>query len=76
MNRIYCVAVHANPDCFREPVRTAMTTRLQTLPPESPLDTIIQVLDKGLVAVIAKGDTFYGLITRTDVLNYLRRRLK
>jgi cystathionine beta-synthase len=70
------VAVHGNPDCFREPVRTAMTSRLQTLPPESPLEAIFQVLDKGLVAVIASGDTFYGLITRTDILNYLRRRLR
>ena len=70
------VAVHANPDCFRQPVRTAMTSRLRTLPPESSLDAILAVLDKGLVAVIASGDTFYGLITRTDVLNYLRRRLR
>ena len=69
-------AVHANPDCFREPVRMAMTTRLQTLPPESSLDDTSKVLDKGLVAVIAGGDTFHGLITRTDVLNYLRRRLR
>ena len=30
--------------------------------------TIFNVLDKGLVAVIAGGDTFHGLITRTDVL--------
>ncbi len=70
------IAVHANPDCFRQPVRSAMTSRLQTLPPESSLDAILGVLDKGLVAVIASGDTFYGLITRTDVLNYLRRRLR
>jgi cystathionine beta-synthase len=70
------VAVHANPDCFREPVRSAMTSRLDTLPPGSPLDAVLGVLDKGLVAVIANGDTFYGLITRTDVLNYLRRRLR
>jgi cystathionine beta-synthase len=69
-------AVHANPDCFREPVRMAMTSRLQTLPPESSLEDIFSVLDKGLVAVIASGDTFHGLITRTDVLNYLRRRLR
>ena len=69
-------AVHADPNCFREPVKTAMTSRLQTLPAESSLETVFTVLDKGLVAVIASGDTFHGLITRTDVLNYLRRRLR
>jgi cystathionine beta-synthase len=70
------VAVHANPDCFREPVSMAMTSRLETLPPESSLDAVFAVLDNGKVAVIANGDTFYGLITRTDVLNFLRRRLR
>jgi Cysteine synthase len=70
------VAVHTNPDCFREPVSTAMTSRLETLAPESSLDAVLAVLDQGRVAVIASSDTFYGLITRTDVLNYLRRRLR
>jgi cystathionine beta-synthase len=69
------VAVHANADAFREPVRAAMTTRLHTLPPEASLDTVLNVLDDGLIALIASGDTFHGLITRTDVLNYLRRKL-
>jgi cystathionine beta-synthase len=52
-----------------------MTTRLQTLPPDSSLEAVLKVLNAGLVALIATQDTFYGLITRTDVLNYLRRRL-
>ena len=70
------VAVHGNPDCFREPVSSAMTSKLQTLPAQSSLPEVFSVLDKGLVAVIAGDDRFYGLITRTDVLNYLRRRLR
>lgn len=70
------VAVHNNPDCFRDPVRGAMTSRLQTLAPQSSLDDVLAVLAKGLVAVIANGEGFHGLITRTDVLNYLRRRLR
>ena len=32
-------------------------------------------LDRGLTAVVADGDTFYGLITRFDLLNHLRRTL-
>jgi len=69
------VAVHANPGRFRESVVTAMTSRIQTLAPEASLEMVFKVLDSGLVPLIANGDTFYGLITRTDVLNYLRRRL-
>jgi cystathionine beta-synthase len=70
------VAVHESPDRFRDPVRTAMTSRLKTLPPDASLDEALRVLDLGLVALIADEETFYGLITRTDVLNYLRRRLR
>jgi len=69
------VAVHANPDRFRESVVTAMTSRLHTLPPNASLETALKVLDSGMVPLIANGDAFYGLITRTDALNYLRRRL-
>ncbi|HEV3329801.1 MAG TPA: cystathionine beta-synthase [Bryobacteraceae bacterium] len=69
------VAVHVKPDRFHESVVTAMTSRVHTLPPDASLDTVLKVLDSGLVPLIASGDAFYGLITRTDVLNYLRRRL-
>jgi len=31
-------------------------------------------LDRGLVAIIAEGDAFYGLITRFDLLNHLRKK--
>jgi cystathionine beta-synthase len=70
------VAVHENPDRFRDPVRTAMTSRLRTLPPDASFDEVLRVLDLGLVALIEDEETFFGLITRTDVLNYLRRRLR
>jgi cystathionine beta-synthase len=70
------VAVHGNPDRFRDLVRTAMTSRLKMLPPDASLDEALHVLDLGLVALIAHEETFYGLITRTDVLNYLRRKLR
>ena len=32
------------------------------------------MLDSGLVAIVADHDGFHGLITRIDLLNYLRRR--
>jgi cystathionine beta-synthase len=70
------VAVHGSADRFRDPVRVAMTSRLRTLPPDASLDSVLRVLDQGLVALIAAEDEFFGLITRTDVLNYLRRKLR
>ena len=53
-----------------------MTTKLETISPSTPLDALLPIFDKGLVAIVRDGDTFLGLITRIDLLNHLRRRMK
>jgi cystathionine beta-synthase len=70
------VAVHSDANCFNSPVRSAMSSRLETVPLEASLDTVYQILDRGLVALVTRGDTFVGLITRSDLLSYLRRKLR
>jgi cystathionine beta-synthase len=67
--------VHDDPMVFRSPVATAMSARLETIAPKASLAELQAILDRGLVALVADGDRFYGLITRFDVLNHLRRRL-
>ncbi|MNF17766.1 hypothetical protein D3C80_2214610 [compost metagenome] len=52
-----------------------MTTRLETLTPGAGLAELQAELDRGLVAIIADADGFHGLITRSDLLNHLRRTL-
>ncbi|NNG23762.1 pyridoxal-phosphate dependent enzyme [Telluria aromaticivorans] len=60
---------------FNAPVSTTMTSTLQTLHPSSGMGQLREILDRGLTAVIADGGHFYGLITRFDLLNHLRRTL-
>ncbi len=60
---------------FNAPVSTTMTSALQTLHPSSSMGQLREILDRGLTAVIADGPHFYGLITRFDLLNHLRRTL-
>jgi cystathionine beta-synthase len=60
---------------FREPVRTAMTDRLETLQPGATLDAVRRILDSGKVTIVMDGTEFVGLITRVDLLNYLRRKV-
>ena len=60
---------------FKDPVRTAMTTALVTLPCSANLKEVNDVLDRGLTALVMDEDSFFGLITRYDLLNYLRRSL-
>lgn len=70
------LAVHDDESHFRQPVRSAMTSRLETVPPTASLTDVQRILDQGLVALVVENDHFLGLITRTDLLSHLRRRLK
>jgi len=60
---------------FGEPVRAAMTDRLETLQPSDSLDAVRRILDSGKVTMVMNGTEFVGLITRIDLLNYLRRKI-
>ena len=70
------LAVHDDESRFRQPVRTAMTSRLETVSPDASLEDVRRILDQGLVALVVEGTRFLGLITRSDLLSHLRRRLK
>lgn len=59
---------------FREPVSTAMVSKLDKLEVTSPMAALLPVFDRGHVAIVMDGARFLGLITRIDLLNYLRRR--
>ncbi|MEO8743521.1 MAG: CBS domain-containing protein, partial [Lysobacteraceae bacterium] len=61
---------------FRDPVSTAMVTKLDVLDVKSPIEKLLPVFDRGQVAIIKDGERFLGLITRIDLLNYLRRRVQ
>ena len=66
------VKVHRDATHFNDPVRNAMTDRLETLPPNAKFNDLLEVFDRGRVAIVMEGDKFLGLITRTDLLSYLR----
>lgn len=69
------LAVHGDPAKFQSPVRDAMTSRLETISSEARIDAVYDILDRGLVALVTDRDAFVGLITRSDLLSYLRRKL-
>jgi cystathionine beta-synthase len=52
-----------------------MTDAPQTISPQASLAQLEEVLDRGLVAIVADASGFHGLITRVDLLNHLRRTL-
>jgi cystathionine beta-synthase len=58
---------------FRQPVATAMTAKLNTLQSSEPLDRLLPIFERDQVAIVMEGKEFLGLITRIDLINYLRR---
>jgi len=69
--------VYDNNSKFEDEVSQAMTTNLEFMPVTSPLAKLLPVFDQGRIAIIKDDNNkFLGLITRIDLLNYLRRRDK
>ena len=66
------VKVHRDASHFNDPVKKAMTDRLEILPPNAKIADLLGVFDRGRVAIVMDDDKFLGLITRTDLLSYLR----
>ncbi len=66
--------VFENPEHFREPVTQAMESNLVTVPPSAPVESLKEIFERGMVAIVVDGDDFLGLITRIDLLNWLRRQ--
>lgn len=65
-------AVVRNRDKFKDPVKSAMTYRVETVDANEKLEELLPIFAKGHVAVVLSRGKFEGLITRTDLLNYLR----
>jgi cystathionine beta-synthase len=67
--------VFENPKHFDEPVTQAMASHLVTVQVDAPLAQLMEIFRRGMVAIVMNGNEFAGLVTRIDVLNWLRRRI-
>ncbi|HET9049861.1 MAG TPA: pyridoxal-phosphate dependent enzyme [Chiayiivirga sp.] len=68
--------VYDHEERFRDPVSTAMVDKLEKISVTAPVQSLLPVFDRGHVAIVMDGEQFLGLITRIDLLNYLRRRVQ
>ena len=62
------------PERLDAPVRDAMQTAFISVPKEMPVNSLVSILQVAPYAAVTDGTQFLGIITRTDVLNYLRRQ--
>lgn len=68
------LAVAHSSDCFDKAVSTAMVTELAVVDVKDSVDDLMPIFSKDYVAIVKDGGRFLGLITRVDLLNYLRRK--
>ncbi len=70
------LAVSESEDHFKNKVAEAMTSKLETVQASQSMEALLPIFNRDMVAIVLDGDSFLGLITRIDLLNYLRRRMK
>jgi cystathionine beta-synthase len=68
--------VARDPSRFGDRVARVMSTRLETVRPDAPIDRLLEIFEREHVPIVVDRGAFVGLITRIDVLNYLRRKIR
>jgi len=68
------MAVAESSSRFDDPVSTAMVTELTEIDVKSPVSDLMPIFVRDFVAIVKQDSKFLGLITRVDLLNYLRRK--
>jgi cystathionine beta-synthase len=66
--------VFGHPELMHAAVADAMQTAFIRLDKDTSVDNLVAMLQVQPYAAITDGDDFLGLITRSDVLNYLRKQ--
>src|SRR5712671_4666809 len=69
------LAVFDAPSRFADPVGSAMSTRVETVPVTASLSDLLPVFERGHVVVVLDGSRSLGLITRIDLVNHVRRKV-
>lgn len=66
--------VHDNKSADR-PVSDFMTRRLETVSPNASINDLIPIFRADRVAIVKDSEQYFGLITKIDLINYLRKKL-
>jgi len=65
-----------HPERFKESVRQAMNAAFLKVDKNTTVNNLVAMLEVRSSAAVMDGEVFLGLITRADVLNYLRRQIR
>jgi cystathionine beta-synthase len=68
------LAVAEDASRFDDPVHDAMESNLTEIDVKAEVSDLMPIFNRDFVAIVKDGAQFLGLITRVDLLNYLRRK--
>ena len=69
------MALATSADNAKRPVGDFMTSKLETVRPNATINDLLPIFRADRVAIVADETAFYGLITKIDLINYLRKQL-
>jgi cystathionine beta-synthase len=67
--------LHTDAARFQDRVDSAMVRSVETIAPDAAIADLLPIFQRDHVAIVADHGRFVGLITRIDLLNYLRKQL-
>ena len=69
------LAITRNEEAFSQPVSQHMSRRLETVAPEDSIDRLLPIFRADRIAIVVSDSAYLGLITRIDLINYLRKKM-
>ena len=61
--------VYKNEQLFTDQIEKVMVTDLETLDVQDTEDSLCEILSRGRVAILYRGETFLGFVTKVDLIN-------
>ncbi|MBM4110614.1 MAG: pyridoxal-phosphate dependent enzyme [Phycisphaerae bacterium] len=68
------LALYRDRGALQRPVSEFMTSNLETVPPTARPEDLLPIFRADRVAIVVDGQRFCGLITRIDLINWLRQQ--
>ena len=69
------LAITRDQRAFTHPVENYMTKKLETVTPDASIEALLPIFESDRIAIVVNDGDYLGLITRIDLINYLRKRM-
>ncbi len=68
------LGIYGDETNFQKKVDEVMVSKLEVVSPSASIDDILNLFKEDKIAIVADDQEFYGLITKIDLINHLRKK--